>query len=57
VRFEGGVEIIHQTLQALKLNWDQEFKQSDRLDIYKKWAEKLVEKGLAYADDIESGRS
>jgi glutamyl-tRNA synthetase len=51
---EGGVEIIHQTLQALKLDWDQEFKQSDRLDIYKKWAEKLVEKGLAYADNLRA---
>ena len=51
---EGGVEIIHQTLQALKLNWDQEFKQSNRLDIYKKWAETLVEKGLAYADNLRA---
>ncbi len=51
---EGGVEIIHQTLQALKLNWDQEFKQSNRLDIYKKWAERLVEKGLAYADNLRA---
>lgn len=51
---QGGVEIILRTLQALKLNWDQQFKQSDRLDIYKKWAEKLVEKGLAYADDLRA---
>ena len=51
---EGGVEIIHQTLQALKLSWDQEFKQSNRLDIYKKWAERLVEKGLAYADNLRA---
>lgn len=50
---QDGVEIIHQTLLALKLNWDQEFKQSDRLDIYKKWAEKLVQKGLAYADNVK----
>lgn len=48
----GGVEYIEKTFSALKLNWDEEFLQSDRLDTYKEWAEKLYEKGLAYADNV-----
>lgn len=49
---EGGIDIIENTLKALSLSWDQFYKQSDRLDIYRKYAEKLVQKGLAYADNV-----
>lgn len=45
-----GVEVIKTTFQRLGLDWDEEYLQSKRLDIYREWAEKLVAKGLAYAD-------
>lgn len=55
----GSVEHIQESLKWLNLNWDEgpeiggpnaSYKQSERLDLYKKYAEKLIEKGLAYAD-------
>ena len=49
---KGGVEYIKKTFLAVGLNWDEEFMQSKRLDVYKEWATKLVDKGLAYADNI-----
>ncbi len=45
-----GVEIIKKTFTDLGLDWDEEYLQSERLAIYREWAEKLVAKGLAYAD-------
>lgn len=56
---EGSIAHIQESLKWLGLEWDygpdtpKEFGsclQSDRLDIYKKYAEKLIEKGLAYPD-------
>ncbi len=56
---EGSVEHIIASLKWLGLNWDEgvdnggpnaPYKQSERLDTYKKYANILVEKGLAYAD-------
>jgi len=56
---EGGTENIKETLRWLGLQWDEgpdvggpvgPYIQSQRLDIYKKYAEELVDKGLAYAD-------
>jgi len=50
---------IIKTLKTLGLDWDEgpdkdgpnsPYIQSQRLDIYKDWAQKLVAKGLAYAD-------
>ncbi|MDQ5914096.1 MAG: nondiscriminating glutamyl-tRNA synthetase [Patescibacteria group bacterium] len=49
---EGGVKIIKDTLEAVKLNWDEYYLQSERKNIHKKWAEKLYKKGLAYADNV-----
>ncbi len=49
-----GVAIIKQTFTELGLNWDEEYLQSERLDIYHQWAQKLVDKGLAYADPYTS---
>jgi len=48
---EGSIEHIKKSLQWLGLDWDDFFIQSERLDIYKKYADKLIEKGLAYSDD------
>ncbi len=48
---EGAVEHIQETLQWLGLHWDEgPFVQSERLSIYKEWAQKLIDKGRAYAD-------
>lgn len=55
----GSVEHIQESLKWLGLQWDEgpdtasqhgPYIQSQRLDIYKKWAEKLIESGRAYAD-------
>lgn len=48
---EGSVQHIQDSLAWVGIDWDEgPFLQSDRLDIYKKWAEKLVASGRAYAD-------
>jgi len=56
---EGGIANIKETLRWLGLEWDEgpdiggpfaPYVQSERLEIYKKFAQELYEKGLAYAD-------
>ncbi len=56
---EGGTANIIESLKWLGLLWDEgpevggpyaPYIQSQRLDIYKKYAKELVDKGLAYAD-------
>ena len=56
---EGSADHIIRTLNALGLNYDEgpdkpgnygPYIQSQRLDIYNKWAQKLIESGRAYAD-------
>ena len=56
---EGATELIIDTLKWLKLDWDEgvgiggpkaPYTQSERKNIYLKWAKKLIDKGLAYAD-------
>ncbi len=49
---ENGVEIIKRTLQAVKLNWDEYALQSERKELHRQYAQKLYEKGLAYADNV-----
>jgi glutamyl-tRNA synthetase len=55
----GSEAHIMKSLRALGLNYDEgpdvggefgPYRQSERLEIYKKWAEKLVASGRAYAD-------
>ncbi len=55
----GSADHIQESLRWLGLEWDEgpgkegdqvSYFQSQRLDIYKKWAEKLVAEGKAYAD-------
>jgi len=49
---EGATEDIMDTLKWLGLNWDEgPIYQSERVNIYKKHAQELVEKGLAYEQD------
>ena len=62
---EGAEEMILETLNWLGLNWDEgptlnnpkeesgnfgPYHQTDRRDIYIKWAKKMISEGLAYAD-------
>ncbi len=56
---EGSGQHIMDSLRWLGLTWDEgldvggpygPYKQSERLEIYKEWAQKLIEKGRAYAD-------
>jgi glutamyl-tRNA synthetase len=56
---EGSEDHIAKTLKTLGINYDEgpdvggefgPYRQSERLDIYKEWANKLVELGRAYAD-------
>lgn len=56
---EGSAEHLIESLHQLGINYDEgpdiggsygPYKQSDRLDIYKKWAQKLIDSGRAYAD-------
>lgn len=55
----GSVEQIENSLKWLGIEWDEgvdkggpdaPYKQSERLDIYKEWAQKLIDSGRAYAD-------
>ncbi len=47
----GADQHIMDSLQWLGLQWDEgPFRQSDRLAIYKEWADKLIEAGRAYTD-------
>ncbi|HVV39175.1 MAG TPA: glutamate--tRNA ligase [Candidatus Paceibacterota bacterium] len=58
----GSIEHIQESLKWLGLDWDQgPIKQSDRLPTYKTWAQRLIDKGYAYADpyteeEVESFR-
>lgn len=56
---EGATELVEDTLEWLGLNWDEgpivggdhgPYFQSERQDIYRAWARKLIAKGRAYAD-------
>lgn len=47
-----SIKAIHKTLEFLKLTPDEgPYTQTERLDIYKKHANQLVEKGVAYKSD------
>lgn len=56
---EGSADHIKECLELLGITWEEgldiggphaPYKQSDRLDIYKAWAQKLIDAGRAYAD-------
>ena len=56
---EGATELIEDTLKWLGMEWDEgpivggehgPYFQSERLEIYHKWARKLIAEGRAYAD-------
>ncbi len=56
---EGSAQHLTDSLNALGLNYDEgpdiggdsgPYRQSDRLEIYREWAQKLIDSGRAYAD-------
>jgi glutamyl-tRNA synthetase len=47
---EESVQSIYDGLRWLDLNWDEEYKQSERLALHRQAAETIFEKGLAYRD-------
>ena len=59
----GSAEHLQSSLKALGLNYDEgpdiggqygPYKQSDRLAVYRKWAQKLIDGGRAYGDPYTS---
>jgi glutamyl-tRNA synthetase len=60
---EGATELIVESLNWLGIDWNEGYQvggdhgpyiQSERGEIYKQWAQKLLDKGLAYADPYTS---
>ncbi len=60
---EGSISQIEESLRWLGLQWDEgvdkggpfePYIQSERLDLYRQWAQKLVDAGRAYADPYTS---
>ena len=56
---EGSIQQIENSLKWLGISWDEgidqggphaPYKQSERLSIYKEWAQRLIDAGRAYAD-------
>ena len=47
---DASVTSIFEGLKWLDLGWDEEYKQSERLDLHRKMAWSIFEKGLAYRD-------
>jgi glutamyl-tRNA synthetase len=47
---EASVQSIFEGLRWLGLDWDEEYKQSERLDLHRKAAQAIFAKGLAYRD-------
>jgi len=47
---EASVQSIFDGLKWLGLNWDEQYKQSERLELHRKMAWQIFEKGLAYRD-------
>jgi len=47
---DGSVQSIFEGLRWLGLSWDEEYRQSERLDLHRKSAEAIFARGLAYRD-------
>ena len=47
---DASVSSIFEGLKWLRLGWDEEYKQSDRLALHRQMAHAIFEKGLAYRD-------
>lgn len=51
---EGGVEDIQRLLKIFNINWDEYYIQSERLNLYKEAAEKMVKDGCAFYCQCEA---
>jgi len=47
---DASVNSIFEGLRWLDLGWDEEYKQSERLDLHRRTADAILQKGLAYRD-------
>ena len=47
---DASVQSIFEGLRWLGLDWDEEYRQSDRLALHRRQAEAIIAKGLAYRD-------
>ncbi len=47
---EASVNSIFEGLKWLDLGWDEEYKQSERIELHRRTAEAIFQKGLAYRD-------
>jgi glutamyl-tRNA synthetase len=47
---QASVDSIFEGLKWLSLDWDEEYKQSERLDLHRRMAWTIFDKGLAYRD-------
>lgn len=47
---EASLQSIYEGLHFLGLDWDEEYRQSERLDLHRRMAFQIFEKGLAYRD-------
>jgi glutamyl-tRNA synthetase len=47
---EASLQSIYEGLHWLELGWDEEYRQSERLDLHRKVAQSIFDKGLAYRD-------
>jgi glutamyl-tRNA synthetase len=47
---DASVNSIFEGLKWLGLGWDEEYKQSQRIDLHRQMAESIFQKGLAYRD-------
>jgi len=47
---DASLASIFEGLQWLSLNWDEQYKQSERLNLHRQMAEAILKKGLAYRD-------
>lgn len=47
---QASVQSIFDGLRWLGLSWDEEYKQSERLDLHRRAAQSIFDKGLAYRD-------
>ncbi len=52
---EQSLNSIFEGLQWLDLGWDEQYRQSERLDLHKKAAETIFQNGLAYRDFTPAG--
>jgi glutamyl-tRNA synthetase len=46
----GSIQHIKDSLEWLGITWDEDYLQSERLELYKQHAQQLIDRGLAYED-------